>query len=445
MKHTIYLLLLLAPFLCTGSAKAQGLTLKDALTQALTNNPDHLIRQIVIRQNKQRLKKEVSSKLPDLTLQTGTQRNFIIASTPIPAKLLDPDAPDDKIYAAPFGTKYSGNAGIHLNCDLFNPDRYGNIALQKIKTSIAEADAENTKQVLIATICLDYAAAVIASEQAELCLLDKTRSARAFFLIRKRKFQGQATEEEYLTACQDTLLAETRLVQAQNILAKSRYRLLADMGAPVMDKDSSSSLDLTDSMEELVCAMETDTLRPSLPQNSPADRLQLELKRQECANFRIRMIPTISLVGYIGSNFYSEKYAPFNLDNWYGNCYLGIRLTYPLTALFGKAYDYGNSRLRYREEQYRTERNTIRRNHEIRSYDSDMRSYRKEMSLRKKTMELAERKYAAMSVRFSEGQIHLSDLFDALYETRKAKADYLECMYNYFTAAANRHISLHKQ
>lgn len=442
MKKILYIysfiLLLFSALTAGAQEKSIILSLNDAVELGLKNNPDYAIKNIQILENRQKLKKEISSKFPDITLEGGFQRNFIIGATPIPAKIMFPEADEKDVYPAHFGTDYSGAGGINFNYDIFNPDHFGNVDLQKIRTSMAEVDLDIEKEKLIANICLDYAAVILAEEQLSLCKIDTLYSVQLLEYADNRHNDGQISKEDLLSAKQDYNLSHTRMIEAENVLSKARIKLLSDIG---LSSSEINILALSDNIESLIEKAEEIDIENDNSNITIKENLELKMKETEARNTGLMLIPKFSIVGYYGSSYYYNGFDIFNKNHWYGNCYLGLKITYPLTALFGKAYQWNDSKLQYSETQIQIRKNQINRYNEIASFTNEIESNKKEMKLRKENLQLAMQKYETMVARSEEGQIYPAQLTSALFETREARVEWLNCQYDYFTAIANKRLT----
>lgn len=430
------------------NGKPERISLEEAIRIGMENNPSYRITEIGVMENEKGLKEGIAGKLPHLTLQAGAQRNFLIGVTPIPAKMMNPGAPDGEIYLARFGTDHSGIAGITLQFDLFNPDRYGSVARQKILLALSGAERQDRKELIISNICLDYSAAAIAMEQLDLCRADTLNSRKYLDYVAAGREEGRFSEDDCLRARQNLGISKALLLQAESICLNSKSRLLADLGMDVKEAEPDKYV-IEDRIEALVAMC-----RQSGPGEFPLaerfstgdaarirDRLELELKRQEIKCGLAGFFPTLSLHGYYGGNFFDHRFRPFDAGCWHGNAYLGLKVTCPLTVLSGQTFKMQKARLTLRKTEWEQEEERQQRNLQIASCNTEVDNYGKEIDLRRSNLELALRRIEIAGAREAEGGMRPDQMEDSIYRMRECRVEYLQCLYHYFTALVNRRMA----
>ena len=432
----------------TSNGEKEYVSLEQAIRTGTANSRYLKLKEIATQENEEGLKEEITRKLPDLTLQAGAQRNFIIGVTPIPAKMMNPASADGEIYLARFGTDYSGIAGINLQFDIFNPERYGNVAKQKILLALTEVERQDQKELLISNICLDYAATAIALEQLDLCKADTLNSRKYLDYVQTGKSEGRFSEDDCLLARQNMGISRALLLQAESIYINSKSRLLEDMGIDVKDIDPETYV-LEDKIDELVnmcqcsgtgefpmaeCFTRGDAERMK-------DRLELELKKQDIRCSIAGFFPTLCLNGYYGSNYFNDRFQPFRSDKWYGNAFLGLKINYPLIGLSGQSFKLKKNRLAYKRTELEQEEARQKRNLDISSYNTEVLNYGKEIDIRRSNLEFALKRIEIAREKEEEGEMRPDQMNDSIYKMRECRVEYLQCLYNYFTALVNRRIS----
>ena len=102
-----------------------ALTLEEAVKYSLDHSPTFIAQQLKEQQAGYKLSQVKLDYLPDIYVTSDLRRNIIIPSTPIPASMINPSAPEDELMYMRFNTPWSSGAGLNLAFDIFNPETIG--------------------------------------------------------------------------------------------------------------------------------------------------------------------------------------------------------------------------------------------------------------------------------------------------------------------------------
>ncbi|MDD4800874.1 MAG: TolC family protein, partial [Proteiniphilum sp.] len=354
MKRSNILLLLLSFTLLLPAQELnpERLKLEEAIAYALEHAPERIRQKLQVGEAVIRLEEARLQHLPDIYASGDLRRNLIIPSTPVPAHLFDPDASEGELMYLRFNTTWHASAGINLSYDLFSPEKVNRVGEQKQQLKIEQYDEMISEKELREQVALAYAACVIAEEQLHSCKQDT-----AYYALLLRNAGGRYAKEQLtLVAKNEAQKAFNESVanclRAEKIAADAKANLLYLAGAEV-NPESVAALQLDENIPTLLGKMEqTSSLVPSWK--------ELEMMKQQemgsLAALRIRSaewkyVPTLSLNGYLGTNYYNNELRLFNDRYWRGNSYIGLSLKVPISQALSTAKEVSRQRLQQRLEE----------------------------------------------------------------------------------------------
>ncbi|MDD2512487.1 MAG: TolC family protein, partial [Proteiniphilum sp.] len=354
MKRSNILLLLLSFTLLLPAQELnpERLKLEEAIAYALEHAPERIRQKLQVGEAVIRLEEARLQHLPDIYASGDLRRNLIIPSTPVPAHLFDPDASEGELMYLRFNTTWHASAGINLSYDLFSPEKVNRVGEQKQQLKIEQYDEMISEKELREQVALAYAACVIAEEQLHSCKQDTAYYA----LLLRNAGDRYAKEQLTLVAKNEAQKAFNESVanclRAEKIAADAKANLLYLAGAEV-NPESVAALQLDENIPTLLGKMEqTSSLVPSWK--------ELEMMKQQemgsLAALRIRSaewkyVPTLSLNGYLGTNYYNNELRLFNDRYWRGNSYIGLSLKVPISQALSTAKEVSRQRLQQRLEE----------------------------------------------------------------------------------------------
>lgn len=432
MKILLGILMFCAPIL----GRAQQISLNEAVERALKNSPKVAAREAAYKVAKANQEKKGYEYIPEIKAETGMQRNFIISSTPVPAKMFYPDAKEGEIYPAKFGTKYSGTAGLNLSYDLFNPERAGNLRMERDRKEMARADMEIEKEKLINRVRLDYAAVLLADKQLQFCVEDTVSADAALDYVRMRMDSGEASRRDYIAAQVDLNESKVRWKNALAVAEKARQTLLAEMGEDVFEQNGHDMI-LKDDIEKVIELMEDAAGKEYGSNSAVKDALQMRLAKNDLGKAKLGFLPTLSLTGYYGSGYYGPHLHVTDGKYWYGSSYLGIKLTFPISKIANEAAELKRGRAAYQQAQYEAKANELERHRQVIGYRTDVRNARQTMLLQRENVKLANERYEIEKGALETGAVYPAKLKEESRNRFEKEVNYIQAVYEYFVAIAN--------
>ena len=412
----------------------ERLKLEEAIAYALEHAPERIRQKLQVGEAVIRLEEARLQHLPDIYASGDLRRNLIIPSTPVPAHLFDPDASEGELMYLRFNTTWHASAGINLSYDLFSPEKVNRVGEQKQQLKIEQYDEMISEKELREQVALAYAACVIAEEQLHSCKQDTAYYA----LLLRNAGDRYAKEQLTLVAKNEAQKAFNESVanclRAEKIAADAKANLLYLAGAEV-NPESVAALQLDENIPTLLGKMEqTSSLVPSWK--------ELEMMKQQemgsLAALRIRSaewkyVPTLSLNGYLGTNYYNNELRLFNDRYWRGNSYIGLSLKVPISQALSTAKEVSRQRLQQRLEEATLQEICNRQEKERLQEASQLTVQRESYRLSGENLVLSEQNLRAAQLQFEKGYILQQELLSEQLKAQLTRQSYLQAAYDLFT------------
>lgn len=409
---------------------SRPLTLDEAIARALQRSPGQLTQQVKVEEARLRLKDGRLRHIPALHASGDLRRNLIIPSTPVPAHLFNPDAGEDETMYLKFNTEWNASAGLNLTYDLFSPDKAYATSERKQQLKIQEYDALISEQEARERVALSYAECIIAMEQLHALAVDTAYFSRllatADTLHAREKIP--MTERNEARVARNESMAN--YLMGEKIVRDSKAELLYLMGEEITPEAIDllyPAEGLPSLLEKLERSYSTARFTGSLEETRQTEAVKLAGLRVKSAT--LKYAPTLTLNGYLGSNFYNRGLPLFNHRFWKGHSYLGVSVTLPITGSLHTANEV--SRLRLLQQ---VERETLRdlRNKKAKE-ELDERSLleirRENYRLSLENLELNRQNTRAAQVEYEKGYILQQDLLNRQRALQNARQNYLQSAY----------------
>lgn len=407
------------------------LSLEEARQLAIKNNPTILNSNLNIAISQKQVEEARWKKIPQVYTKYDIRSNLIIPTTPVPARAFDPAASENVLLPLKFASRWSSNIGLNAHYDLFNPQTRGAVREAEHQTLISTVEAAISASDLQFAINLDYVACIIAGKQVVMAALDTAIMTRILSVTSDRYKAGRSTDADINNAMANKNRSVSDYFRAENILAQAGARLLTDLG---LDPAQSELPILTDSIPVLMTLFAKDVHNAPEPLHLQRIAHQQALSEIRLQNTRDGFLPTVSLNGFLGANYYDNGFNIFNESHWYGNSYLGLSVTIPITQGLDriKKADVLKLQILADRNRYLTEQN--QHNFEVSQARNDYLFRKRDLDLMEQSMELASKNFKLSLDQFKEGRVMVSELSTSELHYRQAKAEYLQAAYDLIVA-----------
>lgn len=436
MKRSISLLLLLSLTLLLPAQelRPERLTLEETIAYALEHAPERIRQKLMVDEAAIRLNETRLQQLPDIYASSDLRRNLIIPSTPVPAHLFDPDASEGELMYLRFNTTWNASAGLNLSYDLFNPEKVNSVGEQKQQLKIQQYDEMISEKELREQIAIAYAECVIAEEQLRSCRQDTSYYA---LLLRNA---GDLYEKEQLSLVEKNEIQKAynesvaNCLRAEKIAADTGANLLFLAGAKVTPQ-TVAALQLEEDIPSLLAKVDqpasTTLTGKELEVIKQNERMSLAALRTRSAEWKYA--PTLTLNGYLGTNYYNNELQLFNDRYWRGNSYLGLSLKIPISQSLSTAKEVSRLRLQQRLEEASLLEIRNRQEKERMEEASQLVVLRESYRLSDENLVLSMQNLKAAQMQYEKEYILQQQLLSEQLKAQLAWQNYLQAAYDLFT------------
>lgn len=439
MKLTPIILLLIG-FACRAQDKNTGADEPEqaqsyafSLQQAIAHGIEHNYtainssRDIDIAQKKKW--ETTATGLPQINGGIDYTYNIEIPLNVLPARFVDPDAPEDEFVALPFQPKQSVNARATLSQLLFDGSYL--VALQASKVYLqyyrnAKLKTDNDVREMITTA---YGNVLLAEESIAILernktILDKTLSDT------RETFKNGLIEEENVEQLEIT---ESTLVS--NLNNAKRLRIIANnMLKVTLGIDLKDELTLTDKLETLAQDnMASAFSRDSFNVENTIDyQIGVNFTQQRNLEWKLeksKALPTLSANVNFGYNAFDAEFRFLNSDTKYYNySSVGVSLNVPIFSSGMRSARSQQAKIRYEQAKTQLTETEQRLKLAYQQAQSEFEFAIEEYATRKNSLRLAERIESKQSTKFTEGLSSSFDFSEAQRQLYAAQQSFLQSM-----------------
>lgn len=423
---------LLLIFAAQAQEMPAALSMAEAIAFAKTENAALKAKSLAVQVAKSGTAIARARYLPQIYADANLQRNLIIPITPVPANAFDNTAAEGQIIPVRFMTQWTGNAGINLTYDLFNPEKQLDIRQSKIQEEIDQAEAELARSSKDYEIKNSYVASLIAQEQYRLALAD-TLTKGKILSMSQDLFQEERLSQAQLNAViADKNNSIAQLQEASSIQDQAFATFNYQLG---IEPDQSRKIVLTDSLPTLFERyQQSPPTSESRGLNTQLKDLELQLNTVAIARFKKTFLPRVGLSAFYGANYYDNGFELFKGKNWNGNSFLALNLRFPIFEDQEQHKKINQLRLQnqitelnFRDELHKNSLDQI-------TARLDAKNYQSKISVAQANLLLADQNFKIAQQQFSEGRLIIAELYDVNYAYQKAKNTYLQAAYQFISA-----------
>jgi len=415
----------------------ERVTLDQAVATAISQHPSLKSSELAVQIAEVQLSSEKSSRIPEIHSDLSVQRNLIIPSTPVPLGVISGEGNPNDLTFMKFGTDWQSNIGLFLNYDIFNPRIKQQIIAGEENRKLAEIDYKAKKSATIIAVTKAYAELVLATAQFQYVVEDTMYNHKALSVAMNQFSLGQLSEKRYNESRLRMNQSLSRYSQTKKVYEQARIELAYHMGIPL---DTASLPKTADSLEKLLEVLEEETMSAPMAQLTNGYlRLstQVQYDSLQLANTKLMMLPTLSLKGGYGSNYYLNEFQPFNTANWYGNSFVALSVRIPITKDIATHYKLSKARLELDQSAEDMEDFYKRREADIQKTLVDLEHSRDELDKRALETKLEEENLIHANEQFEAGRLLPGDLQQELLQRENAKIAYLQASYDYILSLLN--------
>ncbi|ELR72356.1 outer membrane efflux protein [Fulvivirga imtechensis AK7] len=428
MKYAVSLILVFTLFV--GQIKAQedaagGYTLQECIDYALKNNQNLINKAYDKEIAETQVGETLSRGLPQVNIEAGVNYNFEPQKSLLPARMLDPNAPEGREVEFSFQQKYDGNVGLKLSQLIFDGSFFVGLEAAKTYKELSTKEYIKTEIDVIEAVSKAYYNALVTEERYELL---RANLARLDTLLNDTKVMYDNGFAEKIDVSRLKVQHNNLKVQVDNtakLLELSEDLLQFQMGMHV-----SEEITLTDKLEEV--AFSDPSIDEDFSYNERIEYSQLQtnmaLANLDLKNNKVQYIPTLYANFNYGYNTQtSQSDQLFKSNRWLNYGTTGLSLNIPVFDGLLKSNRIQKNKIQIRqiEQTFEQLENSI--DLEIKQAKVNMVNAMEQMRAQRENMDLAEEIYNVTKIKYQEG-------VGSNLEVVEADTDYKESQTNYYNA-----------
>ena len=408
------------------SAQSDSITLSldQALTIALSDNPTIVVADMEIKRVDYSRKESIGGLFPTIDY-SGTYSRTIKKQV----MYMDIEGMDDGLEV---GLDNSWNTGFSLTLPIIAPTLWKSLKLSRNQLEQSLESARASRLSMVSQVKKAYYAILMADDSYAVIRQSHDNAEINAETYRQKYKQGTASEYDVLRAEVAVHNYEPSLLQAENALRLAKLNLKVLLGLDAELKIGLTT-ELADYENEMyVEAMQVDT---SLSDNTSLRQLDLQTAylKQALKTQNTSWAPTLAFVG--SYTWSSMSNGPiFDKFRWTPYSYVGLSLSIPIFTGVTRFYKGKQARVAYNEMQF--QRTNLERNLRMQLTASmdNINAAVKQVASSKESMRQAEKAYQIMQKRFEVGTATVIELDDANVALASSRLSYYQAIHDYLTA-----------
>jgi len=423
-------LLILALIIFSTGVFGQGLTLKQCVDYANSNNGNIRNANIDVRISQKKIDEQLGSMLPQIDASSSYVNNLKLSTTLLPGELIN--KPGTQIPVT-FGTKHSVSGSIQLTQKIFDPT-FG-VAMQAVKVSKQQSEQnlrKSTEQTAFAISGIFYQTLVIGKQINTLhSTMEASEKLLATTELKFKNGMAKKIDVDKIHVSYNNIKSQSQ--QSELSYQQSLNNLKYQMGMPV-----ENTLTLSDN------AIDTDFRLFEIPADSfkMENRVDYQLQKINLAGYELDK--KRNQAGYLPSLSFNANYGVNAMRNefdftkqggqWFPSASMGISLKIPIFDGFQKHARISQSKLNIEKSKVSIQLTEQSIRVDLSNYEIQYRNAMDNIQNEKDNLDLAENVYKNMQNQYQQGASSSLDLV-------QAESAYTESQNNYYNKLLTLYIA----
>ncbi len=446
-------------------ASPRVLTLTEAVERALDDNQQLEGARQMLEQAQAQAREAWGNVMPRADFSMNYTRNLLKPQFFLPARFMDPDAPEGEVVAVETGSDNSWFAQARVDQPVFNGQAFIGVGAAARFEELQQEVLRGRRQQVVTSTRLDFYNVLLAEEQLRLTTQSVARVAQVLDETRKLNRAGLASEYEVLRLEVELANLEPNARRSSDALDAARRSLAVAMGVASLDGVEMAGSLLTIDLPELTevvpvaaavdvggdgvnlllgASVEAEALPPEqlleLALARRSDLRQLRLTRDLRATERkaemSNYLPRVSLFGTWTKQAQHDGAFEFFGGNSFETGAVGVQVDIPIFSGFqrparlsrlGAVVDQVEADLAYALEQASNETLTLQ--------DQAREAYQR-AAAQERAVAQATRGYQIARQEYGAGLVSQLQVTDAELALRQSEFNYAQSVYDYLTAQA---------
>ena len=398
-----------------------------------------------------------SNVFPDIAANATYARNLQVQQGFLPARLLDPTAPEGAVTAVRFGSDNTWGAGLTIEQPLFEYDVFVGVGAAKRFRNLESERLRFTTQDVVTSVRRTYLGALLLAEEYRLIENSLARTESTLEEARALNRVGLTGAYDVLRLEVQVANLEPNLRRVQNAADAAKRLLLIELGLPpageirlegslgVVDIAAGAVNDQANaallSMSGLPVAADLrldDLLALALDRRSELlqGRLTISLEETRLQSQRGEFFPTVTLFGNYNIAAQEDGALTFfgGSDNRTTASAVGLRVSLSLFQGMARPARIQQTAATVRQNEAQLERLEREVENEIRTMLANLDEAQLRVTSQRRAVGQAQRGFEIASAEFREGvgsQLQITDAENAL---RATEFNYAQAVYDYLIA-----------
>ncbi len=410
-------------------AQQTAFSLEEAIDYAVEHNIQVIKADNEIIKAKKKVWETTAMGLPQASGNISYQRFIDKPVNLMPARIFNPQAPEDQYIPVSFGTDQNMKWSATINQLIFSGSYITGLYSSRVYQQISELASVKTKQKIKEITARAYVNAALADKSLEIvqnniAVLEKNLSDT------RQMYQNGFVEETDVTQLEITL---SELVNQKKFLENMKTTAY-EMLNYVMGRNPDETLVLTDNAETL--ANKASDLRLLQSDFNPSNNIDYKIMENKVKSGKLKlryeqsqMLPTVAAFYSYGKNAYHNEFNFFNSDqSWYKQSFIGISINIPLFSSFVNHKRIGQARIDY--ENTKMEFDNLQRQLKI-THKKLVNQYINaldKLETKRKNMKLASQIESRERIKYNEGVGNSFQLNMARMQLYQAQQQYLNAL-----------------
>jgi len=329
-----YILIIIASCIYISSFSQDSIpsnfSLKEAQEFAIQNNQTIQNARLDILIAKKKVWETTALGLPQADASLGHNYNIDIPVTLMPAKIFDPNAPDDQFIEMQFGTEHNTKFNFQASQLIFSGEYLVGLKAAKIYKELSENQLEKSEQEIKETIANTYELILIAQERKN--IIEKNiESSQSVLNDTKAMFESGFAEETDADQLQINLsILNNGLKSAERHIEMVKEMLKFQMNIPL-----ETPINLTDELENLLSILNiTEILDMPFDKEQHIDykivNTQEHIQQLSVKREKTTFLPTISAFYNHQESMMGNDFEVFSGGDWYNANIVGLNINIPI-------------------------------------------------------------------------------------------------------------------
>ena len=333
---------------------------------------------------------------------------------------------------APFGTKFTGSAGIDLTQIVFDGQVMVGLQARSAAMNYARKRAELTEEQIKANIHKIYYQLVVGRKQMEALDANIQRFEKLLHDTREIYKNGFAEKLDVSKVDVSLTNLRTEKIKIENQLQAGLLGLKMLMGMPFKEE-----LVLTDTLSE--AELKENILEANYSYTDRKEFQLLEIGQQlgqyNIKRYKLTRLPSVAAFGSYSKTAQRNKFNFFNFnEDWFTTALLGLKISVPIFDGYAKDARIKKAKLELQQIQNSYEDLKLTIDNEIEQSRINMRNAILSMDLQRKNMELAVEVYNQTKLKYEQGLGSNLEITNAQTELKTAQTNYYSALYDAIVA-----------